>query len=78
MRLIIQPDYKSVSKWAANYVASRIKAANPTPEKPSLHVERLCSILCSIACCVLYFLFLSYHSNVEKMSIPALNLLESV
>ena len=34
MRLIIQPDYKSVSKWAANYVASRIKAANPTPEKP--------------------------------------------
>lgn len=34
MRLIIQPDYQSVSKWAAHYVAARIKAANPTPEKP--------------------------------------------
>ena len=34
MRLIIQPDYQSVSKWAAHYVAAKIKAANPTPEKP--------------------------------------------
>ena len=34
MRVIIQPDYQSVSKWAASYVASKIKAANPTPEKP--------------------------------------------
>ena len=34
MRVIIEPDYQSVSKWAANYVASKIKAANPTPEKP--------------------------------------------
>ena len=34
MRVIIQPDYQSVSKWAANYVASKINAANPTPEKP--------------------------------------------
>ena len=31
MRLIIQPDYQSVSKWAAHYVAAKIKAANPTP-----------------------------------------------
>ena len=30
MRLIIQPDYQSVSKWAAHYVAAKIKAANPT------------------------------------------------
>ncbi len=34
MRLIIQPDYDSMSKWAAYYVASCIKHANPTPEKP--------------------------------------------
>ena len=34
MRLIIQPDYQSVSNWAAHYVAAKIKAANPTPEKP--------------------------------------------
>ena len=30
----IQPDYQSVSQWAAHYVAAKIKAANPTPEKP--------------------------------------------
>ena len=34
MRLIIQPDYQSVSQWAAHYVAAKIKAANPTPENP--------------------------------------------
>ncbi|MDE6809915.1 MAG: glucosamine-6-phosphate deaminase [Muribaculaceae bacterium] len=34
MRLIIEPDYALVSKWAANYVAAQINAANPTPEKP--------------------------------------------
>lgn len=34
MRLIIQPDYDKMSKWAANYVASKINAANPTEEKP--------------------------------------------
>ena len=34
MRVIIEPDYESMSKWAANYVANRIKEANPTPEKP--------------------------------------------
>ncbi|MDE5858407.1 MAG: glucosamine-6-phosphate deaminase, partial [Muribaculaceae bacterium] len=30
----IEPDYAQVSKWAANYVAAQINAANPTPEKP--------------------------------------------
>ena len=25
MRLIIQPDYQSVSQWAAHYVAAKIK-----------------------------------------------------
>ena len=34
MRLIIEPNYEQLSKWAANYVAAKIKAANPTPEKP--------------------------------------------
>ena len=34
MRLIIEPDYSNVSKWAANYVASKINASNPTEEKP--------------------------------------------
>lgn len=34
MRLIIEKDYADVSRWAANYVAARINAANPTPEHP--------------------------------------------
>ena len=34
MRVIIEPNYEALSKWAANYVAKRIKDANPTPEKP--------------------------------------------
>ena len=34
MRVIIQPDYDKVSKWAANYVAARIRAFNPTDSKP--------------------------------------------
>ena len=34
MRLIIEPNYDEVSRWAANYVAAQINAANPTPEKP--------------------------------------------
>lgn len=33
MRLIIEPNYEQLSKWAANYVAAKIKAANPTAEK---------------------------------------------
>lgn len=34
MRLIIEPDYQTVSQWAARYVAARINEANPTKEKP--------------------------------------------
>ena len=34
MRLIIQPDYENVSKWAAHYVAKRINEACPTADKP--------------------------------------------
>ena len=34
MRVIIEPHYERMSKWAADYVAMRIKQANPTPEKP--------------------------------------------
>jgi len=33
MRLIIQPTYEMVSKWAANYVCSRINEAKPTAKK---------------------------------------------
>ncbi|MFV0329632.1 MAG: glucosamine-6-phosphate deaminase, partial [Dysgonomonas sp.] len=28
MRLIIQPNYELLSQWAANYVVSKINAAN--------------------------------------------------
>ncbi|MBP5535419.1 MAG: glucosamine-6-phosphate deaminase [Bacteroidales bacterium] len=34
MRVTIAKDYNELSRWAANYVAKRIKDANPTPEKP--------------------------------------------
>ena len=34
MRVIINPDYATLSKWAANYVAAKINAAKPTAEKP--------------------------------------------
>lgn len=34
MRLIIEENYKKISEWAGNYVASRINAANPTAEHP--------------------------------------------
>ncbi|MGA2172194.1 MAG: glucosamine-6-phosphate deaminase [Sedimentisphaerales bacterium] len=34
MRVIIQPDYELVSKWAANYVAGRINAFRPAESKP--------------------------------------------
>lgn len=34
MRVIIEPDYQSLSKWAANYVANKINSANPSKEKP--------------------------------------------
>lgn len=34
MRLIIQPNYDTLSQWAANYVAAKINAAKPTKDKP--------------------------------------------
>ena len=34
MRLIIQQDADQIARWAANYVVSKIKKANPTGEKP--------------------------------------------
>ena len=34
MRLIIENNYDQMSVWAAEYVAAKINAANPTPEKP--------------------------------------------
>jgi glucosamine-6-phosphate deaminase len=34
MRVIIEPDYENLSRWAAEYVANRINESEPTPEKP--------------------------------------------
>ncbi|MEI8086744.1 MAG: glucosamine-6-phosphate deaminase [Paludibacter sp.] len=34
MRLIIQPNYDSISIWAANYIAAKIQKFAPTAEKP--------------------------------------------
>lgn len=34
MRVIIEPDYELVSKWAANHVAKRIKESGPGESKP--------------------------------------------
>ncbi|MCQ2076673.1 MAG: glucosamine-6-phosphate deaminase [Bacteroidaceae bacterium] len=34
MRVIITQNYEDMSKWAANYVASKILNSNPTPSKP--------------------------------------------
>ena len=34
MRLIIQPDYDSLSKWAAGYIAAKISKAAPTADNP--------------------------------------------
>jgi glucosamine-6-phosphate deaminase len=34
MRIIIQPDYDTVSKWTANYVAKRINEFRPNVKKP--------------------------------------------
>jgi glucosamine-6-phosphate deaminase len=34
MRLIIQKDYDTVAKWAANYVAKRINESKPTADNP--------------------------------------------
>jgi glucosamine-6-phosphate deaminase len=34
MRVIIKPDYETLSKWAACYIAAKIRKANPAAEKP--------------------------------------------
>ena len=34
MRLLIQPTYEAMSRWAAGYIASRINQATPTAERP--------------------------------------------
>ena len=34
MRLIIQPDYEALSKWAADYIVAKINKAAPTANKP--------------------------------------------
>ncbi len=34
MRVIIEPNYERMSKWAADYVAKRIIEANPTESRP--------------------------------------------
>ena len=34
MRVIIRNNYDECSKWAANHIAGRINAANPTADKP--------------------------------------------
>ena len=34
MRLVIRPDYDTLSNWAANYIAYKINGARPTPQKP--------------------------------------------
>lgn len=34
MRLIIQPNYESLSKWAADFIAAKINNAKPTAQKP--------------------------------------------
>lgn len=34
MRVIIEPDYQSLSAWAANYVTQKINQYSPSPERP--------------------------------------------
>ena len=34
MRVIIESDYRSLSEWAANYVAKRINEFQPSSERP--------------------------------------------
>ena len=34
MRIIIEPTYDEMSKWAAHYIASKINSFNPGPQKP--------------------------------------------
>lgn len=39
MRVIIEPDYDKMSKWAADYVAKRIQESKPTADKPFTHID---------------------------------------
>ena len=34
MRVVIQENYRTLSKWVAQYIADKINNAKPTPEKP--------------------------------------------
>ena len=34
MRIIIEPTYDDISKWAAHYIVSKINKFNPAPKKP--------------------------------------------
>lgn len=34
MRLVVKTDYNDCAKWTADYIAGKIKMANPTPEHP--------------------------------------------
>jgi glucosamine-6-phosphate deaminase len=34
MRILIHKNYQKISKWTAYYIANKINAFNPTPEKP--------------------------------------------
>ncbi len=34
MRILIHKNYEKISKWTANYIAGKINAFQPTPEKP--------------------------------------------
>ena len=34
MRLIIEPNYETLSKWTANYIATKINKVNPSADKP--------------------------------------------
>jgi glucosamine-6-phosphate deaminase len=34
MRVIIEPNFEKLSKWAANYIAEKINAVKPTAERP--------------------------------------------
>ena len=34
MRVVIHENYRTLSKWVANYIADKINKANPTAEKP--------------------------------------------
>ncbi|MDR3193984.1 MAG: glucosamine-6-phosphate deaminase [Tannerella sp.] len=34
MRLLIEPNYETLSEWAANYIAAKIRKAAPTAERP--------------------------------------------